>query len=176
MRLSGFMCSGCSTLFAVSDVPSEVEYVELLLHNEFTCALCSKEQLRATLKTDGFRKVVTLGPRALWFYLNGLGLPETAADWRTVQKLLLENRTIRLDFDRSIGIDQRRCVIKQLQLDNGKVLHFAASGAGAMIYKVTEERDGRKGSELRNHTNEEGTEEHSVGGAAHSISDVAGHG
>lgn len=149
MELSGFACSACRTLFAIDDDLSETAYVELLLRSGLNCPLCMKGSVQATLEPEGLKNVITLKPRALWVYLNGLGLPKDVADWRTVQELLLKHKVTEVGFDHEAPIGLGRCIIEHLQLDNGKVLRFASSGAGAMVYTITEEKeDGRQDSEL----------------------------
>jgi len=176
MQLAGFTCPECNVLFAIDgDLPEE-GYVELLLRGTFACPLCGKAAVQATLGAGNFFDVVRLGPRALWAYLNGLGLPKDVADWRTVKGLLMSHKVTDVVFDCGAPISPGRCIVERILLDNGKTLHFAPSGAGAMIYMVTEEEDGRQSTELRDHKGAEGSKEHPTGREASPAADVAGHG
>lgn len=173
MQLIGFRCPRCDALFEIRDERSEQWCVEGMLRERHSCPLCAKGVLRPTLDRGGTGKLLELTPKEMLDYFNGLGLPEEQATPEIVEELLNSNKVVGADL--SVVMNAGRCVVERLRLDNGKVLHFAASGDGAMIYKVTEEDDARKGTELRDHSCEEGTEEHTSGRETSTPANVADH-
>lgn len=67
----------------------------------------------------------------------GLGLAaERKCSPNELKKLMTGSRIMSLELAKSH--DPQKSILTSLQLDNGKVIHFASSTMGAIVYKVTE--------------------------------------
>ena len=73
-----------------------------------------------------------------WTASNGFGLPdEIVVGVESVQAMLLAHKVVAVDLEET---DTKRAEVKNIKLDNGVTLHFAASGGGAVIFKATREK------------------------------------
>jgi hypothetical protein len=81
---------------------------------------------------------------ALQFYqaVMGIGLPkERKCGPSEVRKILVGSRVLDVHLD--VAPDDKRSIIYSITLENGNVLHLAASTRGATVFRVTEVTRGR---------------------------------
>ena len=174
LSVAGFCCDRCAVLFSIDDPGQDQGRLERLLSSEPNCPMCFDHVLRPTTIAQGYKITLTLSAEQLWLASNGAGLPEQRAGKDRLEKIIYGSRIVEADLvEHTYG----RCVIEWLRLDNGMTLHFALSGSGPTIYKVTTgEYDARKGSELRDDGAEARAEEHADGGEVGVPAPVAGDG
>lgn len=135
--------SKCKTTYAV---PATDPQLPLLKRSGMRCpnAATCKSRLRETGKTNltfspGVQKITAL---ELYQACMGVGAPEERRCAPIDVKKVIDGAMI-ISAHTEASPDPKRTIIHSLVLDNGKVLHFAASTRGATIFKITEGRNGR---------------------------------
>lgn len=97
-------------------------------------------EIRNDIKSlkKGCRRFLDLDPQQLFRALCGGGTPEEVeVRVEVVRAFLLSSKIIKVIAHEMMG--DHRVIMDRLYLDNGTILHFAGTGAGALIYKVTKD-------------------------------------
>jgi len=135
-----FGCSNCGIRVSVYGDQDEIRSL-ILEHPNWVDGLpCFTEGCSGTFKrverSWAFSKDISLSAEQFFRALCGGGTPEEIqAASEVVVAFLLSARVVKVDA-RPLRNDGRT-VIDRIYLDNGTVLHFSGTGAGALVYKVT---------------------------------------
>jgi hypothetical protein len=132
MSILYFKCSECDFY---TEVPVDDKSKKLLVSGEtLKCCVCDNALIGSRIPFDDGGKPIHLSFGDFYKAVNGLGLPiQSVTSKEPIVAMLLAHKIV--DVDITDAGD--RCVINSISLDNGAVLHMAASGFGAAVFKVT---------------------------------------
>lgn len=125
-------CLKCEKAFLVH---GDEDLLKKCVETEASCPHCETDLAmgRGSSNYEG----VELDVADFWRAVHGFGLPdEVVAGHEAVEALLLAHKVTAVDVNKTVT---GRVEIRSLTLANGVKLHFAASGAGAVIFKATKE-------------------------------------
>jgi len=137
----GYECAGCHTYFGVSNPDGDLGAVQRLLNQDAPCPKCDNGTIMTPVVVEvaGRPGDMCMTADDLLRYVNGLGAPgETIFSCEDVRQWLETYKVIEADVE---GSDRPRPVIRSLLLKGGIRLYLAASGNGAVVYRVTKETE-----------------------------------
>ena len=136
---------GCATCLTVVRVIGDVEEYQRLIvghpqwHAGRPCFIEGCHGKMSGCLPDAAahaHRFMELTPEQFFRALCGGGTPaEVDVREEQVRELFLSSKTVSVDLHTMMG--DHRVILDRLHLDNGTTLHFAGTGAGALIYKVT---------------------------------------
>ncbi len=137
-----FTCKKCSSAYLVPVVDPQGHLLKKRMHcpNWVTCRGSIYENAQTDIKPSF--PVSSLSAIQLWQATMGTGLPqERNCGPKDLKKLMVGAKILEIQLgDAPIT---NRSLIHSITLDNGKVIHLAASTKGPTVFKVTEARNGR---------------------------------
>ena len=140
MKFIGFLCASCDTLFKLDFDKESPHIVESIFRSKGTCPRCKEGLLSITGYDKKFSHKVDVTAEDLWKAIHGLGLPGEEAGVDSVEHIL---KTYKVDSFSILSSNRsERCIINSITFrkeDDVKTIHFAASGEGAAVFKVTTE-------------------------------------
>lgn len=132
------VCQSCQQGLRIS--PGKHGEAEALFgHGEcFSCWECGKDTETLTAADPAalaLSDIVDVSPEEAYAALNGLGLPrERECSAQAVTELLTSQRVVAVSA-RQIR-NSHRCIVQQLELEDGTRIYLGSSAYGATVYRV----------------------------------------
>ena len=137
-----YTCRKCRTVFSVSALDSNAH----LLKKSMRCPRAKPCDGRifhsATTNIPPDFAVVSVDALELYQATMGMGLPKERKCTPAVLEKVLVGAKIKSVHVEAVPATSRSLIFS-ITLDNGKVVHLAASTKGAAVYRITEEANGR---------------------------------
>lgn len=126
-----YTCNDCKRSIKVS---GDYDHLQMLCKDSYACPWCESSSFRCSKFRPGHSPTVDMEWEEFFKTVNGAGLPdEIVTQVETVVAMLRAHKIIDVEARQMYD----RCIVDSIDLDNGVRLHFASSGYGAVVYKMT---------------------------------------